>query len=89
MENTHPAGKRELLFAVVCILCSMLLVNVALFGGLNLGFAVAAVLSILCAVGYLLSAGRKPTAYCATILILCLIIAGSFARSARLQTVPG
>ena len=81
MENAHPAGKRELLFAVACALCSMLLVNATLFGGCNLGFAVAVTVSIVCAAGYLLINGAKPTAYSRSILVLSLIIAGSFARS--------
>ena len=81
MENAHPAGKRELLFILLCALCSMLLVNVTLFGGCNLGFAVASSVSILLAAGYLLLGGAKPTAYSLAILILCLVIAGSFARS--------
>lgn len=80
-ENAHPSGKRELVFALFSLLCALLLVNVTLYGGFNLGFAVAAILSILCGGGYLLLGMKKRSGYALAVLGLCLVIAGSFGRA--------
>ena len=37
-----PAGRKELWFAGVMLLCGLALANFVLFGGFNLGFSVAA-----------------------------------------------
>ena len=80
-QNTHPAGKQELIFAVLTALCALFLVNMTLFGGFNLGFGGAVILSVLCPVGYLLASGCRKNGYALSILGLCLVIAGSFGRS--------
>ena len=76
----HPIGKKELLFGLGILLCCLGLCNFLFYGGLNLGFAIASSLCILCAAGYLLRSGRKLTFYPGAILALCLVIAASFAR---------
>lgn len=76
-----PTGSRELGFGAAMVLCGLALCNFTLFGGFNLGFAIAAVACILCSTAYLLASGCKPTAYSTTILILCCVIAAAFARS--------
>ena len=80
-QNNHPAGKRELVFFLLCVFCGLFLTNVTLFGGFHLGFAIGVILSVVCAAGYLMKNGRKKSPYALTILALCLVIAGSFARS--------
>ena len=80
-QNVHPAGKRELIFFLISVICALFLTNVTLFGGCNLGFAIGVTLSILCAAGYLLRNGCKKNLYALSILGLCLVIAASFPRS--------
>lgn len=75
------AQKRELIFGICIVLSSLFLVNSALYYGLNLGFSIAACLSILFSGGYLLKKGERLSPYSITLLVLSLIIAGSFARS--------
>lgn len=76
-----PVGKQELIFGVLILLISLFLVNCAFFGGLNLGFAIAYGLCVLCSIGYLLCCGRKLRAYSVTLLLLSLVICASFART--------
>ena len=76
-----PTGSRELGFGAAMVLCGLALCNFTLFGGFNLGFAIAAVACILCSTVYLLASGCKPTADSTTVLILCFVIAAAFARS--------
>ena len=81
MGRSFPLGKREWIFGgLLCAVC-LLMVNCLFFGGLNLGFAIAYSLCVLCSGGYLLHSGRKPTAYSITLLILSIVISASFARS--------
>ncbi len=76
-----PTGKRELLFAGIILFCGVILTNFTIYGGLNLGFSLAAVISILATTVYLLCCGRRFSPYSATLLLLSLLIAGSFGRS--------
>ena len=80
-QNTHPAGNRELFFAFFSAVCALFLTNMTLFGGFNLGFGIAVILSVVCTAGYLLRCGCRKSPYALTVLGLCLVIAGSFARS--------
>ena len=88
MENTRePTGKsfpvreQELIFGFLILLISLFLVNCVFFGGLNLGFAIAYSLCVLCSGAYLLCSGSKPGIYSITLLVLSLIIGASFART--------
>lgn len=88
MENTQeqtgrsfPVGKRELIFGILILFISLFLVNSIFFGGLNLGFAIAYGLCVLCSGAYLLCSGRKPGFYSSMLLMLSLVIGASFARS--------
>lgn len=76
-----PTGKRELLFCAAILICGLALGNFILYGGFNLGFAIAACGSILVSGGYLISSGAKGDWYSRSILILCLVIAAAFGRS--------
>ena len=76
-----PTGRKELWFAAVMLLCGFALSNFVLFGGFNLGFAVAVFACICASAGYLLASGRKLGAYPAALLLLSLVIAAGFARS--------
>ena len=75
-----PTESRELFFALGSLISGLLLVNSVYAGGFQLGFAIAAILSIVLATGYLLCR-RKASGYSLTILALCVVIAGSFART--------
>ena len=76
-----PTGKRELLFAFGMFICGMVVTNFVLFGGFNLGFAIAGSASILLCLWYQLGLGGKVSGYAVTVLILCVAICASFARS--------
>lgn len=76
-----PAGKKELIFGVLSIICGLFLCNFTLFGGFNLGFAIAVLCIISCSVGYLKSAGCSLDGYSTTMLLLSVVIALGFARS--------
>ena len=62
-QNAHPAGKRELIFAFFSAVCALFLTNMTLFGGFNLGFGIAVILSVVCAAGYLLKSGCRKSPY--------------------------
>lgn len=76
-----PAGRKELWFAGLIFLCGMAMANFVLYGGLNLGFAVALVACICVSVGYLVASGRKLRAYPGALLALSVVIAAGFVRS--------
>lgn len=76
-----PTGKRELIFGVFAVIFGLLLCNFTLFGGFNLGFALAAVACIACVVGYLTASGRRLDGYSGALLWLSVVIALGFARS--------
>lgn len=80
-ELTFPTGKRELLFALGMFICSVAVTNFVVFGGFNLGFAIAGSVSILLCLWYQLGRGAKVSAYAITVLILCVVICASFGRS--------
>jgi len=81
MPRSYPTRGKELIFAA-CILCScLLLCNFIIYGGLNLGFAIAAILTIACSVTYLLLNRCRLTVYSSALLVLSLVIAAGFARS--------
>lgn len=71
-----------MIFGFIALLCSLILCNFTLYGGLNLGFGIAVTLYIVCSVGYLLVSGRKLTPYTTTLLVLCIAMAAGFGRSA-------
>lgn len=74
-------GKREFVYGGLIVLVSLAAVNFTLYGGFNLGFAAAALISLLVCTGYLLLSGCKPTPYSLSILALCAVIAAGFGRS--------
>lgn len=77
-----PTGKKELIFGVVILLFGLAMFNSILFGGgYQLGYAIFAACGLLAVAAYLLASGCKPTAYSITLLVLDLVILGSFARS--------
>ena len=76
-----PTKVKELFFGLGCLISGLLLVNSVYVGGFQLGFAVAAILSIALGIGYLLYRGCKPSGYSVAILALCAVIAGAFART--------
>ena len=84
-RNWLPAGNRELLFGLFALILGLFAANMLLFGGLNLGFAMAAMLSIALSVWYLRSSGCKAAPYTAALLVLSLIIAAGFGWSADSQ----
>ena len=75
-----PTGKKELTFGFFALLCGWLMLNSIFFGGYHLGYAIFAGASVLFAAVYLLVSGVKPTFYSILLLILDLVIIGSFAR---------
>ncbi len=81
MGRSFPIGKRELIFGGILFAACLLLINCLFFGGLNLGFAIAYGVCVLCSGGYLLHSGNKPTAYSLSLLVLSMVICGSLARS--------
>lgn len=76
-----PTGAKELTFALLCLITGLLLFNSLFFGGVNLGFAIFAGLSLILAAGYLLCTGCRLTGYSAMLLLLSLGILAGFARS--------
>ena len=83
MHQTYgfPTGKREFVFSVMMLITGLCLCNFILFGGFNLGFALAATVGILTTGGYLLASGCKMTAYSGVLLFLSIGIVLGFARS--------
>lgn len=80
-EPPFTTGKRELIFGLLIMVCSLLLCNFTLFGGFNLGFALSAMACMACSVGYLRAAGRRLDGYGIALLVLSVIICAGFARS--------
>ena len=76
-----PTGKRELIFGSLTAIFCLLLCNFTLFGGFNLGFALATVACMGCTVGYLYTSGHRLNGYSAALLWLCVVIALGFGRS--------
>jgi hypothetical protein len=80
-ENTPAVGRQELIFAICALICGAVLCNFTFFGGFNLGFAIATVLTLGCAVGYLVVRGCRPGFYAGALLFLSAVIAAGFART--------
>ena len=76
-----PAGNKELLFGLFAVLLGLFAANMILFGGLNLGFAIASLLSICLSWWYLSRSGCKTTPYTNCLLVLSLVIAAGFGWS--------
>ncbi len=80
-ELSYPVQRKEGWFGTAIAVCSLALANFAIFGGLNLGFAVAGVVCLAISVAYILSCGRKLRGYPAALLGLSVVILAGFARS--------
>lgn len=80
-EVTYDTGKRELRFGAAVVVVCAALVDFVLYGGLNLGFALAAVALIATSTVYLCRSGKKITPYSGALLGLSVVIAASFVRS--------
>ncbi len=79
MRSKHfPTGKREIRYGLTVLLFSLLMADTLLYGGLNLGFCLMAL--VLTAVSWLYL-GRRLTGYTGALLILECVITGSFLRS--------
>lgn len=80
---TEPfgAGRKEWIYGLLALICGMMLCNFVIYGGFQLGFAIAMCAYILCATGYLLVSGAKLSLYSGLLLGLSLIIAAGFGRS--------
>lgn len=74
-----PAGKWEFWLLIAMAVCSVLIVDFALYGGLNLGFGLMSMCIIVLSTVYLRKKKHGP--YCTCLLVLNLIIAASFLRS--------
>lgn len=79
--DQYAAGRKELIFALFAMICSLLVCNFTLFGGFNLGFGIAMSGYILCGALYILSSGGRFTPYSAALLVLSLVITAGFGRS--------
>ena len=77
----YKADKNELIFGLFALVCGTALCNFILYGGLNLGFAIAITASVLCAVTYLRSRDCRLSPYPAALLIFSIVICAGFARS--------
>ena len=75
-------NRPEIVFAVTITLCNLALWNCILYGGLNLGAAVAIVLTLGCTTVYLLRTGHKLDWYSSGMLLISALSAAGFARSA-------
>ncbi|MBE6978739.1 MAG: DUF4173 domain-containing protein [Ruminococcaceae bacterium] len=80
-QPCFPAEKREWWMACAAALSGLALANGLIFGGGDLGFALAMMLSIVFASAYLWRSGKKPGAYSVTLLSISLVIAAGFVRS--------
>lgn len=76
-----PAGKGEMFFGFGAVISGLSLVNCLIFGGANLGFALATILSICVAISYLWCSGRRPSGYSLSLMALGVVIAAGLARS--------
>lgn len=79
--SAFPTSRKELIYGLLALICSLMLCNFVIYGGFQLGFAIAMCAYILCAAGYLLASGAKLSVYSGLLLGLSLIIAAGFGRS--------
>ena len=78
----YTARGRELIFGGVILLISILMCNFVFYGGFNIGFALAAIAAVLASWVYLVRSGCRFGRYEKALLVLSLIIAAGFGRSA-------
>jgi hypothetical protein len=76
-----PTGNKEIVLLAAAVLLGILTANCGVYFGLNLGFAVAAVLCIGVSWLYLHKSGCKMTPYSGALLALSMAAAASHARS--------
>lgn len=76
-----PTGNREFWLLGIFLLAGIFFANCALFYGLNLGFALISVISILVSAIYLLRQGCRLTPYTGALLMLSILAALSHLRS--------
>lgn len=81
MSSHFPAGKPEIRLLIAITLTAVLLADFVIYGGLNLGFAITGIACIVLSNFYLCTNGSKLTGYNIALIVLDLIIAGSFVRS--------
>lgn len=77
----YPLGKKDFWLIPCMILLGLAMVNMVIFGGFQLGFAVVALLLMGIGTLYLRLSGRKWGVYSGSLLILSGCIAAGFARS--------
>ena len=80
-ESEFPTGRPEFWCLGISAVLGILLTNFLLFGGFRLGFALIAAALILFNGIFLLCRGHRLTFYSAALLVLSLVICGSFART--------
>ena len=80
-SSRFPTGKKELWLLCVTAVFALLLTDLAMYYGCNIGFAVIAVLCIAAGTVYLLAQGHRPTFYSGTLLILSAFAFGSLSSS--------
>ena len=76
-----PIGLKEAVFGPVSLILGLLTANCLLFGGANLGFALAMLGNLAVAAGYLRWSGHKGNWYSRVLLILSALIIPGFVRS--------
>ena len=79
-KTTYPLTGADLIFGPAIVLLSLLLVNGLFFAGANLAFSLASFGILSATTVYLRIHGHRPDRYAGGILILCGVIALSFAR---------
>lgn len=77
----YGAGKRELRFGIILLLCSVFTWNAILYGGFSLGFALGAMALTGCSAWYLRACGFRFDGYSLALLMFSELIAAGFARS--------
>ena len=80
-DSGFPTGRAEYWCLGISGVLGILLANFLLFGGFRLGFALISAALILFNGIFLLCRGHRLTPYSAALLILSLVICGSFARA--------
>ena len=80
-SNAFSTGGKELLYALLVLICALALSNFVISGGFQLGFGIGMCGFILCATGYLLASGGKLSVYSSLLLLLSIVISAGFGRS--------
>lgn len=76
-----PTGGKELMYALLALISGLMMCNCVIFGGFELGFAIAMCVYIISAAGYLLAAGGRLNFYSTVLLLLSMGISAGFGRS--------